>query len=121
MLLELVVRDVGVIEEMSLVLGPGMTALTGETGAGKTLVVEAVELLMGGRADPVLVRPGAGEARVDARFVARDEELVLSRIVPASGRSRAYVDGRPATAGDGQQTTRSPDSHTRRPRSRSKK
>ena len=100
MLLELMVRDLGVIEEMSLVFGPGMTALTGETGAGKTLVVEAVELLMGGRADPVLVRPGADEARVDGRFLAGDEELVLSRAVPASGRSRAYVDGRPATAAE---------------------
>jgi DNA repair protein RecN (Recombination protein N) len=100
MLLELMVRDLGVIDEMSLVLGPGMTALTGETGAGKTLVVEAVELLMGGRADPVLVRPGADEARVDARFVTGDDELVLSRVVPARGRSRAYVDGRPATAAE---------------------
>jgi len=100
MLLELMVRDLGVIDEMSLVFGPGMTALTGETGAGKTLVVEAVELLMGGRADPVLVRPGADEARVDGRFLAGDEELVLSRAVPASGRSRAYVDGRPATAAE---------------------
>jgi DNA repair protein RecN (Recombination protein N) len=100
MLLELMVRDLGVIDEMSLILGPGMTALTGETGAGKTLVVEAVELLMGGRADPVLVRPGAEGARVDARFVTGDDELVLSRVVPARGRSRAYVDGRPATAAE---------------------
>ena len=98
MLLELMVRDLGVIEELSLVLGPGMTALTGETGAGKTLVVEAIELLMGGRADPMLVRPGAEEARVDGRFVVEARELVLSRVVPAHGRSRAYVDGRPATA-----------------------
>src|ERR671925_333330 len=57
MLRELAVRDLGVIAELSLVLGPGMTALTGETGAGKTLVVEAIELLVGGRADPVLGRP----------------------------------------------------------------
>src|SRR6185436_14553435 len=92
--------DLGVIADLTVVLGEGMTALTGETGAGKTLVVEAVELLMGGRADPVLVRPGADEARVDGRFLSGDEELVLSRVVPASGRSRAYVDGRPATAAE---------------------
>jgi DNA repair protein RecN (Recombination protein N) len=98
MLHELVVRDLGVISELSLVLGPGMTALTGETGAGKTLVVEALDLLMGGRADPGLVRPGTDEARVDARFVSGDEETVLSRVVPREGRSRAYVNGRPATA-----------------------
>jgi DNA repair protein RecN (Recombination protein N) len=97
-LTELAVRDLGVIEDLRLVLGPGMTALTGETGAGKTLVVEAIELLVGGRADGVLVRTGAEEARVEGRFVVGDDERVLARVVPASGRSRAYVDGRLATA-----------------------
>ena len=101
MLHELVVRDLGVIHEIALVLGPGMTALTGETGAGKTLLVEAVELLLGGRADPALVRPGAPEASVEGRFDGIDgEELVIRRVVPADGRSRAYVDGRLATAGE---------------------
>ena len=69
MLSELRVSQLGVIDDLSLVFGPGMTALTGETGAGKTLVVEAVELLTGGRADAMLVRPGAAEAVVEARFV----------------------------------------------------
>ena len=55
MLLELSVRDLGVIADLSIVVGPGMTAITGETGAGKTLVIEALELLVGGRADPLLV------------------------------------------------------------------
>src|SRR5438094_4242531 len=96
MLVELAVHDLGVIADLSLVLGPGMTALTGETGAGKTLVVEAIELLMGGRGDPVLVRPGADEAVVEGRFLDGDEEVVLGRVVPASGRSRAYVNGRMA-------------------------
>jgi DNA repair protein RecN (Recombination protein N) len=99
MLAELAVQNLGVIEDLRLVLGPGMTALTGETGAGKTLVVEAIELLMGGRADSVLVRPGATEAVVEGRFVTdEDEEIVLRRVVPAEGRSRAYIDGRMATA-----------------------
>jgi len=110
MLTELHVRDLGVIADLRLVLGEGMTALTGETGAGKTLVVEAIALLMGERADAVLVRPGAEEARVEARFilgpsgplsgVLGPEETVLARTVPRSGRSRAYVDGRLATAGE---------------------
>ena len=76
-----------------------MTAVTGETGAGKTMLVEALELLVGGRADATIVRPGATEARVDGRFVTGDHELVLTRVVPAEGRSRAYIDGRPTTVG----------------------
>jgi DNA repair protein RecN (Recombination protein N) len=99
-LTELAVHDLGVIDDLELVLGPGMTALTGETGAGKTLVVEAIELLVGGRADGVLVRSGAEEARVEGRFVVGDEERVLARVVPAQGRSRAYLDGRLATAAE---------------------
>jgi DNA repair protein RecN (Recombination protein N) len=100
MLAELVVRDLGVIDGLSLVLGPGMTALTGETGAGKTMILGAIGLLAGGRADPSMVRPGAAEATVEGRFVLGDDELVLTRVVPADGRSRAYRDGRPITAGD---------------------
>ncbi|HVF14273.1 MAG TPA: AAA family ATPase [Acidimicrobiales bacterium] len=100
MLVELHVRDLGVIADLTLVLQPGMTALTGETGAGKTLLVEAIELLVGGRADSVLVRPGADEARVEGRFVVGDEEVVLARAVPRSGRSRTYVGGRLATVGE---------------------
>src|SRR5689334_22645886 len=94
MLVELAVTDLGVIADLSLVLGPGMTALTGETGAGKTLVVTAIDLLVGGRADATVVRPGAAEARVEGRFVRDDEEIVLARVIPADGRSRAYVNGR---------------------------
>jgi len=101
MLAELHVRDLGVIADLHLVLGPGMSALTGETGAGKTLVVEAIELLVGGRADPVLVRPGAKEALVEGRFLTGDDdETVLARAVPRDGRSRAYVDGRLATVAE---------------------
>jgi DNA repair protein RecN (Recombination protein N) len=100
MLVELHVRDLGVIADLHLLLGDGMTALTGETGAGKTLLVEAIELLMGGRADAVLVRPGAEEARVEGRFVAGESETVLARAVPRNGRSRAYIDGRLATAAE---------------------
>lgn len=101
MLHELVVRDLGVIHEVALVLGPGMTALTGETGAGKTLLVEAVELILGARSDPALVRSGATEASVEGRFDGPDgTEVVVRRVIPASGRSRAYIDGRLATAAE---------------------
>ncbi|MXZ77896.1 MAG: DNA repair protein RecN [Acidimicrobiia bacterium] len=98
MMTELAVENLGVIERLNLVLGPGMTALTGETGAGKTLVVTAVDLLLGGRADPALVRFGADEAVVEGRFDHQGEEVVLRRVVPAEGRARAYVDGRLASA-----------------------
>ena len=77
MLTELRIRDLGVIADTTLVLDGGMTAVTGETGAGKTMIVEAVELLVGGRADPVLVRPGAVEAWVEGRFVVGDEEVPI--------------------------------------------
>jgi DNA repair protein RecN (Recombination protein N) len=96
---ELRVSNLGVIDEVTIVLGPGMTALTGETGAGKTLIVDAIGLLLGGSADPMIVRPGAAEAAVEGRFVAADgSETILSRVVPVAGRSRSYVGGRMASA-----------------------
>ena len=98
MLVELAVSNLGVIEEVTLDIPRGMIALTGETGAGKTLLVDAINLLVGGRSDPSLVRPGADEATIDGRFLLGDDEYVLSRVVPADGRSRAYVNGRPSTA-----------------------
>ena len=97
MLTELHIEDLGVIRRVDLVLGEGLTAITGETGAGKTMLVEALDLVVGGRADATIVRAGADEARIDARFVHADTEVVLSRVIPASGRSRAYIDGRPVT------------------------
>lgn len=102
MITELHIENLGVIEHVSMQFGSGLTALTGETGAGKTMLVEAIELLVGGRADSGVVRHGATEARVDGRLLVREpdgtgRELVLTRIIPAEGRSRAYVDGRPAT------------------------
>ncbi len=101
MLTELHIENLGVIERAALVLCGGLTALTGETGAGKTLLVEAIDLLVGGRADASMVRTGADEARIDGRIevttAGATEELVLTRVIPAVGRSRAYVNGRPAT------------------------
>jgi DNA repair protein RecN (Recombination protein N) len=100
MLTELRVQDLGVIEDLSLSFGPGMTVLTGETGAGKTLVVEALHLVLGGKASPTIVRAGAAEAIVEARFVVADgdeeREIIISRSMPAHGRSRAWIDGRMA-------------------------
>jgi DNA repair protein RecN (Recombination protein N) len=99
MLVELHVRDLGVIEEARLLVSPGMTALTGETGAGKTVLVDALALLVGARADAGVVRAGAEEAVVEGRFLRDGDdgepvEVVLCRVVPRTGRSRAYVDGR---------------------------
>src|SRR3546814_18442879 len=85
-----------------------MTVLTGETGAGKTLLVDAIELLVGGRADTDMVRAGAAEAWIEGRFAipggghgleGEDDgaEVILARAVPSGGRSRAYVEGRLAT------------------------
>lgn len=99
MLEELRIQNLGVIEELSLVLPAGSIAVTGETGAGKTMVVGAIQLLMGGRADPDMVRIGAPEAVVEGRFVDPDgTEMVVRRVIPSEGRSRAYLDGSLATA-----------------------
>ena len=123
MLIELVVEELGVIERAELSLEAGSAALTGETGAGKTLLVTALGLLMGGRADKDLVRQGAPQSRVEGRFLVRPDhpcaalaqdhdvcapdqdasdpvELVLSRVVPANGRSsKARVNGHIVTLG----------------------
>ncbi len=100
-LVELHVRDLGVIDEVTVALGPGTTALTGETGAGKTLLVGALSLLLGGRADSGVVRAGADEAYVEGRFVGEDgeDEVVLARSVASEGRSKAWIDGRAAPVG----------------------
>lgn len=94
MLTDLVVRNMVLIDELALEFSRGMTVLTGETGAGKTLLTQAVGLLVGGRANPGLIRAGAAGAEVEGRFVSDDdEELVVRRVVPATGRGRAYLNG----------------------------
>ncbi|MET0886487.1 MAG: AAA family ATPase, partial [Mycetocola sp.] len=120
MIEEIGIRDLGVIAEATLPLGPGFTAITGETGAGKTMVVTALGLLLGGRADSGVIRQGNESTSVDGRWIvpadgivaARvreaggdvdpfgdDAELTLGRSVLASGRSRAQVGGRSAPVG----------------------
>ena len=101
-LLELRVTDLGIIEELSVLLEQGLTVVSGETGAGKTLVMTALALLGGARADSSMVRAGASEARVEGRFFdpAIEDEIVLVRVVPLDGRSRAYVNGGLVTIGE---------------------
>src|SRR3954454_17299712 len=86
---ELRVENLLLIERAELRLGPGLTVLTGETGAGKTVLAHALDLLLGGRARPGIVRPGAAEAYVEGVFEVGDEDLVLARRVTAEGRTRA--------------------------------
>src|SRR5919109_5204706 len=87
MLNELIVEHLGVIERAELALEPGCSALTGETGAGKTLVVAALGLLLGGRAERGLVREGAGEARVEGRFSLPGDHPAVSLL-----EERGFVD-----------------------------
>ncbi len=109
MLIGLAIRDIVLIESLDLSFGPGLTALTGETGAGKSIILDALGLAAGARADTSLVRRGATQAVATAIFApagddavwaclddkgltyARDEDLVLRRVVGADGRSRAFV------------------------------
>lgn len=110
MIEELRITSLGVIDSSTLELGPGLTVLTGETGAGKTMVVTALGLLLGGRADSGAVRAGARQARVEGVVLSdrlpalgaaveeaggevEDDRVVLARNVSAEGRSRAYVGG----------------------------
>jgi DNA repair protein RecN (Recombination protein N) len=118
---EITIRGIGVIEDAVLPLGPGFTALTGETGAGKTMVVTALGLLLGGRADSGTVRAGSDRAVAEARWVVPEHgavaervddaggelepvgsglaELLVSRTVTAEGRSRVAVAGRSVPVG----------------------
>lgn len=111
---ELRVENLLLIERAELCLGPGLNVLTGETGAGKTVLAHALDLLLGGKPRSGIVRPGAAEAYVEGVFALPDpvrdalgdrlaedaEELVLARRVSAEGRTRAYLGGRSATAAD---------------------
>ena len=115
MITELRLADLGVIKDATIALDPGLTVVTGETGAGKTMIVSGLGLLLGGRADPQAVRRGSERARVEGRFridnpellrrVAEsggemdDEELILGRHVTAAGRSRAFLGGAQVPAG----------------------
>jgi len=119
MLLELRIENLLLIERAELRLGPGLNAITGETGAGKTILAHSFDLLMGGRAKEGIVRPGASEAYVEGVFEVPDGllddpelaeiaerlpegsgELVLGRRVSATGRTSAFLDGRSASAPD---------------------
>lgn len=101
MLRFLEIRNLAVIESVEIEFDEGLNVLTGETGAGKSILVEAVGLLLGGRASPDLVRTGADCATLQAIFEDQrtGEELLLRREITAQGRSRAFVNGALATAG----------------------
>jgi DNA repair protein RecN (Recombination protein N) len=100
MLRFLSIQNLAVIEEVQVEFDAGLSVLTGETGAGKSILVEAVGLLLGGRASPELVRTGEESAVVQATFDAEDgSELLIRREVTSQGRSRAFVNGSLVTAG----------------------
>jgi DNA repair protein RecN (Recombination protein N) len=111
MLTHLQIRDFAIVVNLELDLTPGMSAVTGETGAGKSIMVDALGLLLGDRADSTVIRQGAERADISATFDLRDlpslqnwlaerelgadEECHLRRVVSQNGRSRAYIDGSP--------------------------
>ncbi len=101
MLVELSIENLGIIENVRVSFDKGFTAFTGETGAGKTMLVEAINLVVGRRADVSVIRDGAEEARVEARFVTSttsgEVETLLCRVLHREGRSRAYINDRMAT------------------------
>jgi DNA repair protein RecN (Recombination protein N) len=113
MLVVLRIRNFAIIDALELELGPGMNVITGETGAGKSIVIHALELLLGGKSSGDVVRAGEEAAEIEALFdisrapelarrlaasgIEADEQLLLRRVVHATGRSRAYVNGAMAT------------------------
>src|SRR5215212_5067818 len=97
-LLELSVQDLALIERLRLQLEPGLNVLTGETGAGKSLLIDALGLALGVRADTTLVRHGAHVARVEALFDRFPEPLIATREISANGRSTARLDDQAVTA-----------------------
>ena len=115
MIVELRVRDLATIADVSLPLGSGLNVLTGETGAGKSMIVDALALLLGARADTGAIRPGAARALIEGSFehiapalsrhlddlgLESDEgRIVIRREVSAEGRSRAWINGSPAAMG----------------------
>jgi DNA repair protein RecN (Recombination protein N) len=93
------IRNLAVIEAVDVEFEPGFNVLTGETGAGKSILVEAVALLLGGRASADLVRTGEAQASIEAIFDAPDgRELLIRRDITSQGRSRSFIDGTLATA-----------------------
>ena len=93
------IQRLAVIDSVEVEFEPGLNVLTGETGAGKSILVEAVGLLLGGRASGDLVRTGEDSATIEAIFESGGEELLIRREITAQGRSRAFIDGALATAG----------------------
>src|SRR3954471_23143936 len=93
------IKHLAVIDSVEVEFDPGLNVLTGETGAGKSILVEAVGLLLGGRASGDLVRTGAESAIIEAIFESGGDEILVRREVTAQGRSRAFIDGDLVTAG----------------------
>src|SRR5262245_10339360 len=93
------IQHLAVIDSIEVEFDPGFNVLTGETGAGKSILVEAVGLLLGGRASGDLVRTGEESASIEALFERGGEELLIRREITVQGRSRAFINGALATAG----------------------
>src|SRR3954454_19075115 len=93
------VNRLAVLDSVEVEFGAGLNILTGETGAGKSILVEAVGLLLGGRASGDLVRTGEDLAAIEAIFETAGTEVIVRREITAQGRSRAFINGALATAG----------------------
>src|SRR5262249_46022665 len=114
MLVQLAIRDIVLIDKLDLEFGPGLTVLTGETGAGKSILLDAFSLSLGARGDGSLVRHGEAQGQITAVFdlpsdhpalvaaraqdIESDGELILRRVQMADGRTRAFVNDQPVSA-----------------------
>ena len=117
MLVHLAVNNYAIVDHLELEIGGGMTAITGETGAGKSIMLDALSLTLGDRADSGAVRPGTDKADILATFdiskipeatawlaerdlASEDQQVILRRVITAEGRSRGYINGSPCPQQD---------------------
>src|SRR5215467_7500548 len=113
MLRSLIIRDFVIVERLELEFAPGFTVMTGETGAGKSILIDALAMVLGARAEAIAVRQGAERAEISAEFdpakhpaalrwladsdlAGDDAGCLVRRVIEVGGRSRAYINGRPA-------------------------
>lgn len=107
MIKNLLIKNLAIIQELEVSFGPGLNIITGETGSGKSILIDAIGLLMGGRATPDIVRTGEDTAVIEGELAGDDDRWLIRRIVRTGGTSRIYINEEPAKLGELESLTNS--------------